>query len=134
MLNRCVCTTLALHTYISLTVDQCKSPGEAKLFEDMYLGLIRCAVAAMPGSLEVIMRVGGHDIACDRGGQVTGFRQCLQTLHSNVSGMLTSEWEVRHQSGAFSANITRETLSLQDVVSFVLTFARHIEFDGIKII
>ena len=130
VLNHCACTTLALHTYVFATTDAFgSSDDEGTLFQNMYLGFVQKVIAAMvQGSRDVIMQIGGHDISCDSGGQAIGFKECVNALHKSVAGMLASEWDARHRLGSFCSSFARETLSLQDVVTFVLTFARLDKF------
>ena len=126
MLNRCVCTTIALHTYIYVTVDEAKHPEESLHHQTMYIGLLHRAVVAMRTSEDQrVMMVGVHGLDVDSGGQLAGFRQCLQSLHKLVSDSLMSEWAELHRLGSVSSPITRDTLALHDVAMFVLTCQRQ---------
>ena len=133
VLNQSVCTTMALHTYIYLTVDKCRHPQESVHFECMYNGLIKCGLEAMrtyPRSEDRVIMIGAHALDVDHQGQVSGFRQCLETLHSSVSAMMVSHWTGLHNDGSIASSLMRETLSLCDVAYFLLTYGRQTSWGG----
>lgn len=84
LLNKCVCTTLALQTFICITVDECKYEEEEIYMKKAFAGIIRCAVSAMKTAQEGMVTIRDCPVQIDRGGQVIGFHQCLKKLHKNV--------------------------------------------------
>ena len=124
-MNRWVCTTVALHTFLFVTGDECKSDGEAKYVQDAYAGLIQRSIAAIREPADGQVIVGHNTLTIDRGGQVTGFRQHIESQHASVHTMLLREWSMQHIARKLSSSIDRETLSLLDVVTFVMTLRRR---------
>ena len=115
-LNKCVCTTSALHTFMFVTVGQCKRHSEAKYMQDAYAGLIQQSISTIREATEGHILVGQHSLQIDRGGQVAGFRHIIEHQHRCTCMMLLAEWGRQHEAGSLSSSIDRESLSLLDVV------------------
>ena len=124
-LNRWVCTTVALHTFLFVTCDECKSHEEAKYVQDAYAGLLQRSIAVIREPADGQVIVGHNTLTIDRGGQVTGFKQHIESQHASIHKMLLQEWSMQHEAGILSSSIDRETLSLLDVVTFVMTLGRR---------
>ena len=132
-LNRCVCTTEALHTFMFVTVDQCKGDEEAKQMQAAYAGLIQRSISTIKEAADGQIIVGGrgclspvqHSLQIDKGGQVIGFRQIIEKQHKSTRLMLSTEWGRQHDLGMLSSSLDRATLSLVDVVIFVMTLGRQ---------
>ena len=126
MLNKCVCTTQALHTFVFVTVDECKNEEEAIFMTKTFAGIIHhCAVSAMKTAEDSVLAIGASSLQIDKGGQVIGFLQCLQKLHKNVYPTVVAAWGSQHNDGVLSSPIMRESLSLLDVATFAMTFGRR---------
>ena len=127
VLNTPVFHTTALHAYIAASVDACKDAGESAAFVSMYKSLFACGLAATTTFEERQIVVGDITLQVDFCGQVAGFLECVrqQSLHKSVSQMLLSTWEQLVIKGALSSAISRETLSANDVLTFLLTLRRH---------
>ena len=130
VLNQCVCTTEALHTFIFVTVNECKFEKEATLVQHTYMCLIQLGVSAIRTAEDGVVSIGTSALQIDRRGQVTGFVQCVKTLHKTVCAVFITDWESQHNEGLLSSHIARETLSFLDVVTFAMTFAKRRRHSG----
>ena len=126
VLRKGVCTTAALHTYIYISVDKCTNPAEADHFEAMYRGLVLCAAEAIDSPADRVVLVGRQTVEVDAHGQVSGFAACLGAVrHSLVSKMMCSHWDRLWRAGSVSAPLSRDTVHITDVASFLMRFARR---------
>ena len=130
VLNKCICTTKALHTFIFVTFNECKFEAEASVMKNTYAGLLRHAVSAIRAADDGMVNVGISALQIDSGSQVTGFLQCLSTLHKTVRQMFVADWGLQHAEGLVSSSIERETLSLMDVANFVMIFEKRRRHSG----
>ena len=92
VLNKSVCTTWALHTFIFVTYNDCKFEHEATVMKNTYIGLVQRAVSAIRAADDGVVNVGNFSLHIDRGGQVIGFLQGIKTLHKSVCQMFVADW------------------------------------------
>jgi hypothetical protein len=124
-LNKSVCTTEALHTFIFRTVDECKFEEEALAMQDVYKNILLHGASAIRTQEDGMMRINGVELKIDGSCQVTDFMQCLETLHKTVVTMLAAAWMSMCDAGWLTSPVTGETSSLVDVALFAMMVFQH---------
>ena len=76
-LNRNIATSLAMYTFLAVSVDKSKSQQDSEFFISSLVELARQVCQSLESAAAGTIEFGTESIVIDRHGDVTGFNQCL---------------------------------------------------------
>jgi hypothetical protein len=125
-LNRNIASSLAVYTFLAMSVDRSRSQIDSDFFLSSLVELVGGVCQSIETVAEGTIEVGTERVVIDQHGQVIGFKQCLsqRDVHVTIHGLLQRQWEVHYNAGNLVSPLTRDTQSLADILRFILTFAR----------
>ena len=126
-LNRNICISLAVYTYLAISVDRSSSNVDAEFFVSSLVGFAAKMWASIETVAEGTIEVGTRHIVVDRHGNVSGFSECLSqpSVHLAIQELFKRDWQVQCNAGVLVSPLGRDTQNLADILNFVLMFARR---------
>ena len=125
-LNHNIASSIALYSYYARSIDRCRGPNAMEFFMLSLTNVSACICSYIESAAEGTVELGTGAIVIDRQGQVAGFKACMsQGIHLTVQRLFLSAWQLQFNEGSLVSPLDRDTHSLQDILRFVLTFARR---------
>ena len=90
-LNKNIATSLALYTFIAISVDQCLNDKESEFLTSYLTKLVPFVCSYINSDADGGFSINNVNINIDKHGQVTGFKQSTKSLHSHVQNAVAQE-------------------------------------------
>ena len=96
-LNKNIATSLAVYTFLAVSVDKCKSPEESNFLMSYLANLVPLASSYISCVAERSVEINNVHIHIDKHGQASGFKACTLSVHSAIQKVVAQDtWLHKH--------------------------------------